>query len=111
MAAIFYASSLPSPPIPEDTDKQFHSMAYFFFAVVVVRAVAGGLPRRIGVRTAVTATAIAAAYAVSDELHQMFVPGRSAEVLDLLADVIGVGLGTVACWAWGIISVSSRDEL
>ena len=111
MAVIFYASSIPAPPIPEGTDKQFHLSGYLFFALVVIRAVAGGLPRRIGARTALVAAAIAVGYAASDEFHQMFVPGRSADRYDLLADVIGVAMATLACWAWGIISSASRDEL
>jgi len=34
-------------------------------------------------------------YAVSDELHQMFVPGRSCELTDMLIDSGGVILGTL----------------
>ena len=33
-------------------------------------------------------------YAVSDELHQMFVPGRSCEIRDMLIDSSGVLIGT-----------------
>lgn len=34
-------------------------------------------------------------YAVSDELHQMFVPGRSCEIKDMLIDSSGVIVGTL----------------
>ncbi len=34
-------------------------------------------------------------YAVSDEIHQAFVPGRSCEVRDMLIDTTGVILGVV----------------
>lgn len=111
MAAIFFVSSLPQPPVPPGPDKPWHAIAYFGFAVVVVRAVAGGLPRRIDRRTAGLAIAFAVTYAVTDEMHQWFVPGRSADVRDLIADAIGVLAGTTACWAWGIIAQTSRDEL
>jgi VanZ family protein len=110
MASIFYASSLPSPPIPEGTDKTFHLSGYFFFAIVVVRAVAGGLPRRIGVRTALIAFAIAAGYGATDEFHQRFVPGRSADVYDWLADAIGVALAMVGCIAWGHTQGTSQES-
>jgi VanZ family protein len=50
-------------------------------------------------------------YAVTDEIHQMFVPGRTADAADLVADTIGVALGTMGCWACGIIAPFSRDEL
>jgi VanZ family protein len=69
----------------------------------VVRAVAGGLPRRFAARTAAVAIAITATYAATDEIHQMFVPGRSAEVADLIFDTLGACVGTSACWAWGVI--------
>ncbi len=104
MAAIFAVSSMPQAPLPAGGDKTWHVIAYFGLGVVVVRAVAGGLPRRIGWRTAALAIAIAVTYAVTDEMHQWFVPGRSADVADLIADAIGVCAGTAACWAWGAIS-------
>ena len=34
-------------------------------------------------------------YAVSDEIHQMFVPGRSAQVIDIFADSLGVLVGSL----------------
>ena len=43
---------------------------------------------------------IGAAYGLSDELHQYFVPGRTASPLDALADSIGVVLGV---FIWGIL--------
>jgi hypothetical protein len=35
--------------------------------------------------------AVAIAYAIIDECHQAFVPGRSASVLDLATDAVGAG--------------------
>ena len=32
-------------------------------------------------------------YAISDEIHQYFVPGRSAEIRDVLIDVLGANIG------------------
>lgn len=40
--------------------------------------------------------AIGALYAVSDEIHQIFVPGRSCQVTDMLIDSCGVLAGTLA---------------
>ena len=81
MAAIFYVSSLTDPPVPAGTDKPLHWLAYLGLAVVVVRALAGGLPRRIGVGVAATAMAITIGYGATDEVHQMFVPGRTGDVV------------------------------
>jgi len=43
------------------------------------------------------ALALGIAYAASDELHQVFVPGRRGSLLDVLIDAVGVALG-VALW-------------
>ena len=40
-----------------------------------------------------TAVAIGIAYAVTDEVHQAFVPGRQGAVLDVLVDAVGVLVG------------------
>lgn len=119
MAAIFYVSSLPDVSIPAGfAAASGHWFGYLGLAIVVVRALAGGLPSRIDARIAGLALLIAVAYGVSDEFHQTFVPGRSAELRDLFADAAGAVAGTMACWAWGIISAvsdsgrgPSRDEL
>lgn len=34
-------------------------------------------------------------YAISDEVHQLFVPGRSCQVLDMFIDTIGSSIGVV----------------
>lgn len=48
--------------------------------------------------SALLAVAIAALYGVSDEVHQMFVPGRSPDVRDWLADLAGALAGV-----WAVI--------
>ena len=40
---------------------------------------------------------IGAAYAVTDEIHQYFVPGRSCEVRDMLIDACGTAVGVLLC--------------
>ena len=46
--------------------------------------------------------AIAAAYAATDEFHQLFVPGRSGQLSDVILDsagaLAGVAAFTVLCW-------------
>jgi VanZ family protein len=111
MAIIFAASAMSSPPVPGGADKPWHALGYLGLAVVVVRALAGGIPRPIDLRIAVTAIAVVVLYGVSDEFHQWFVPGRTAALDDLIADAVGACVGTSLCWAWGIISPPSRDEL
>jgi VanZ family protein len=110
MAAIFYVSSLHQAPLPPGvSDKPAHAFGYMGLGLVLARALAGGLPPRITLRDLSIGLAIAVAYSASDEFHQRFVPGRSAELADLYADAIGSAIALIACWAWGIILPRSRQ--
>ena len=106
MAAIFYVSSQPDAAPPGGvSDVSAHGMAYFFLGILVVRALARRLPARIGWVEVLGALAISVLYGASDEFHQSFVPNRVADIHDLYADAIGASIGTVLCWAWGIIAI------
>lgn len=109
MAAIFVLSSLSFPPAPPRiSDKVLHVFLYGGLGAAIVRALAGGLPARIGWRTAAASVAMTAAYGVTDEVHQLFVYNRTAEIADVYADAVGGGVGAVACALWGIIAGSRR---
>ncbi|HEU4687114.1 MAG TPA: VanZ family protein [Vicinamibacterales bacterium] len=108
MAAIFYVSGLQIAPLPEEvSDKTGHLVAYGGLGVLSLRAVAGGLTTRVTWRVVLLALAIAGGYGIFDEVHQMFVPGRSADIADWFADMTGVVIGIGACWLWGIIAFRS----
>ena len=110
MGAIFLVSSLPNPPLPPGlSDKPAHALAYIGLGGLMARALGGGLPPRITAVDLVIGFAISVIYAASDELHQWFVPGRSAELADVAADAIGAAAALIACWAWGILSAGSRQ--
>jgi VanZ family protein len=104
MALIFVLSAQPQPPLPQQiSDKQGHGIGYAGLAVTLSRALGGGLLTGTTLPAAAAAWTIATAYAATDEWHQSFVPGRSADVNDWYADAIGALVGAGACWAWGII--------
>jgi VanZ family protein len=63
-----------------------HAAEYAVLGLLLLRAVGRVLP----------AAAAALAYAVSDEIHQAFVPGRQAAVRDVLVDAAGILLGVYA---------------
>ena len=105
MGTIFFFSSLHQPPLPPGlSDKPAHGAGYMGFGFVIARALAGGLPPRITLRQALIGLALAAGYGVTDEFHQSFVAGRSADVADWYSDVTGSAIALFACWAWDIIS-------
>jgi VanZ family protein len=109
MAAIFFVSNLQVAPLPEDvSDKTAHLWAYAGLAILSVRAVGGGLPCRVVWRVAWLALVIAGGYGIFDEVHQLFVSGRSGDVLDWYADMSGTVIGIGVCWLWGIIASRHR---
>lgn len=104
MAMIFFVSALPQAPLPSNiSDKSGHFAAYLLLGVLAVRAVAGGLPAHLTVRVALTALLITIGYGAFDEIHQRFVPGRSAELADVYADSAGGVAAVIVCLAWDII--------
>jgi len=105
MAVIFYLSAQSHPPLPGGIpDWILHGVEYFGFAALVFRAVSGGLPAVVTRARVATTMAIVTAYAVSDEVHQLFVPYRTADVRDVRSDVVGASIALVLCWAWHIIA-------
>ena len=94
VALIFYFSSLSDisvvSPYP---DHLLHAAEYFGLAILVARALNGGLQRPISSRAMLLSFLFCVVYAVSDEIHQMFVPNRYADLTDVLSDVVGAVLG------------------
>lgn len=110
-ATIFVLSSQSSLPGPPGglTDKHAHAVAFGILALACLFGLAGGVWRRITWRTATVAALLAAAYGVSDELHQSFVPGRVADVADVSADAVGAVVSAGLGWAWAIL-LRRRDR-
>ena len=104
MAMLFVFSSFSKLPTPPG-DLSFyhvHMAAYAGLAALTTRAAAQGL-HRVSFTTALVAIAISSFYGVTDEYHQVFVPGRTFDVLDMAADAFGSVVGAGAMWAWSII--------
>ena len=95
---IFIQSQLPVPfemPDVSHFDKLLHFGAYGVMAILFYRTYLAGWPQAIK-RTLIWASVISTAlYGLSDEIHQYFVPERSADLLDWLADTVGAAVGTV----------------
>lgn len=76
--------------------KSAHFIAYLLLGILALNALqksgAGGF------RSYAYAFLIAAAYAMSDEFHQLFIPGRSGEIRDVGIDSAGAATGLLLFW-------------
>jgi VanZ family protein len=106
MLTLYVVSSRSTlPTLPWDpSDKLLHFGAYSVLSLLVVWAVTRGRWHRTTGRVVLLATLVSAIYGFTDEVHQLFVPGRQFSLADLAADVLGGMTAGVAVWAWGILS-------
>ncbi|MCK9594821.1 MAG: VanZ family protein [Candidatus Omnitrophica bacterium] len=98
MYIIFYASSMSGKEVPElfhFQDILFHGIIYGNLALLFLRAVKNTCPRLVFARMLLVTLVFSGLYAVSDELHQLFVPGRECSVFDLFIDLTGSFLGSL----------------
>ncbi len=63
-----------------------------------------------GAAAIVASFCITLSYGALDELHQYFVPGRYASVLDLGLNLLGAVLGTIAFW-WATQKIVGRKTI
>jgi VanZ family protein len=100
MGLIFYLSAQPDLPHPETRglDLLISSMAHAFMfgvlAVLWVRVL--GHNRHVWL----LAFALTMLYAMSDEFHQAFVPGRHPDPWDLVCDGLGAAFGLLGWTLW-----------
>lgn len=96
---IFYKSSLQAPRLNilfPHADKIAHILAYTILGGLVMRAFQAGETVKDDRLKAVLSVLVASLYGASDEFHQYFVAVRSADILDLGADIIGCIIGVLA---------------
>ena len=101
MAVIFALSSISRPPdLPSAIgDKGGHALLYSGLASLFVRALAGGWRQPFAARTGFAAVAYSTIYGATDEVHQMFVPFRTADLADLAADALGAAAAVLVLYA------------
>lgn len=92
---IFYLSSISQPPgryfFPQQ-DKIIHIAEYLVFALLLTRAIKNTY-RLSDFRLFLVVVLLTLLYGLSDEFHQMFVPMRTSEMADAIADGLGGILG------------------
>ena len=95
--AMFYISSLTFGGIGEKGGTNllavlYHILAYFFLALFLGFALIKGKYKSLFVIVIL----FSIFYGITDEIHQYFVPGRSASISDVGLDSIGIMLFTLS---------------
>jgi VanZ family protein len=101
LGALFpHASTAELAAMHQGIRKLAHFAEYLVLSVLLYRALRGS--RRWSPRAALLALSIAGLYSIADEMHQYFVPGRTAAATDCLIDVSGAAAGQ------GLLALSGR---
>jgi len=91
-AVIFGMSSLPGSQVPGRFGTQAHFVEYAILAALLYRALR---MHTNPLGAALWAIVLASGYAVTDELHQSFVPMRVPDVADWAVDTAGALTGAL----------------
>jgi VanZ family protein len=93
-ALIFHLSSQPAPDLPilrvPWGDKWVHLGEFFLFGLLTFKTFEPRSPRAWAL-----GFVVALAYAASDEIHQLYVPTRTASLLDWGTDALGIFAGAL----------------
>lgn len=105
----FFGSNIGVDGLEHYIRKSAHFLVFLLLGGLTLHAVKRS---RIS-RETVVAFGICVLYAISDELHQLFVLGRSAQVRDVLIDSIGAATGIVLCMLLIklVVTIKSRQAL
>jgi VanZ family protein len=101
-AVLFGLSSIPGSDLPTTSipsaDKWVHICLYGVFGLLCFRAVSGSFALTVR-KALVTSVLMVLLYGISDEVHQVWVPRRSPDPMDVAADVTG-GIAGALLAAW-----------
>jgi len=103
---IFLQSSRPSPrimPVWPFMDKVLHFAAFALLGALFLRAFYTTRIRHHLILIVTLSILFSALFGISDEIHQSFVPYRTADAMDVLADTLGsaFGAGVYSLWFKG----------
>ncbi len=98
MAVIFTGSSIPGKDLPTGLppDYLMHFLEYAILGAVAFSWTSKDLFKNNYRAALLFSTLFCSAYAVLDEIHQYFVPGRCMDPRDWLADTLGGLAGALA---------------
>ncbi|NOZ62334.1 MAG: VanZ family protein [Calditrichaeota bacterium] len=112
MTAIFVQSSISRLSVPDMgfkmQDKVAHAIEYAILAALLLRAFKYLPCGNFSFRALSLTLIVGASYAMLDEIHQYFVPGRTADIFDVAADIAGVIIVIVVA---RVLGGNKRDRM
>jgi VanZ family protein/UDP-2,3-diacylglucosamine pyrophosphatase LpxH len=101
-AGIFWLSAQTHYPggleLPPPLDKFAHAAVFGLLALTLDLALRTSSPGLPMYKRHLAVVAVVALYGATDEWHQRFVPGRSCELLDWVADTLGAALALAGAY-------------
>jgi len=91
-------------------DKGIHFVEYLVLGLLIAHASMRTWPEHPRYRTTLLAIVLSIAWGISDEFHQAFVPGRTADVVDLAADAAGATVGALLQLAFCSMRAQTEEE-
>lgn len=109
---IYIQSDYPSPeklPSFKFMDKVLHFVAYGVMGILFYRAYRTLRIKNRRQILILLSIVSASLYGISDEIHQYFIPLRSADLLDATADILGAVCGVYLYQRWASQKVLSQN--
>lgn len=75
--------------------KTAHATEYAILAMLIFAAISGMYDNMVRIKHNLISLGFTTAYAVSDEIHQYFVPGRACMLTDVMIDLSGALVGLI----------------
>lgn len=99
--------------LAQELDGVVRTLAHFSIYAALGFFLLGALRRTFDHNTMLIAIAFCVLYAISDEVHQLFVGGRSGQISDVVTDSLGSLAGTLVyiSSAWIIKKKLQKNEL
>jgi VanZ family protein len=96
---IFAVSSIPGETVEAVGlgKESYHIKGHFFLYFVLYLALYKGT------KNAWLSWILATLYAITDEYHQLFVPGRSWQMIDIIVDSLGAGFAAIILWRFSYL--------
>ena len=112
MLMLFVQSSLGQLELPDFGidwfDKILHFVVFGILGFLTTRGMNHSSNQFLKQKYFVMGILISVLYSITDEVHQYFVPGRYASLLDLIADILGI---IMFAWIYRRFLINKNKQL